>query len=115
VTSSRPWRAILDAIRSSSPPELDATFASAWLANMATPAVLVVPVRRQADPPCDVRWELALQVVLPLQSDDDEPLHALLELALAAMPPGVTVGDTTYAQDDRAGGSYLVSTTTLTA
>lgn len=115
MNDPRPWRAILEAIRAQLPDELGATLASAWVANMATPAVLVVPTRRSVVAPCDVRWELALQVVVPLQSDDDEPLHALLELALAALPAGVKAGETTYAQDDRAGASYVVSTTVLTA
>lgn len=111
----RPWRAILEAIAAVVPEDLGATLASAWVANMATPAILVVPTRRYVVKPCDVRWDLALQVVVPLQSDDDEPLHALLELALGALPPGVTAGETTYGQDDRAGASYVVSTTTLSA
>jgi acetylornithine deacetylase/succinyl-diaminopimelate desuccinylase-like protein len=113
----KPWRAILAAIRSGLP-ELEAggvTFAAAWVANLATPAVLVVPVRRYVVQPCDVRYELALQVVAPLQSDDDDVVHELLELVLAQLPAGVTVGETTYGQDDRAGGTYVVSTTTLTA
>jgi hypothetical protein len=111
----RPWRAILDAIAGVVPEELGATLASAWVANLATPAILVVPTRRYVVQPCDVRWDLALQVVVPLQADDDEPLHALLELALGALPPGVQAGETTFAQDDRAGASYVVSTTVLTA
>jgi hypothetical protein len=91
------------------------TFAAAWVANLATPAVLVVPIRRYVVEPCDVRFELALQVVVPLQSDDDDVLFELLELALAGVPAGVKIGETTFGQDDRAGGTYVVATTTLTA
>lgn len=120
MNSSRPWRDILAAIGAAidADPELAAvgvTLASGWNANLATPAVIVAPIRRAVVRPADVRWELALQVVLPLQSDDDEPLHDLVELSLAAMPYGVIVGDTVYGQDDRGGSTYVVSTTTLTA
>jgi hypothetical protein len=112
----KPWRRILEAIAGA--PELDGlgvTLAAAWVANLATPAVLVVPVRRYVVQPCDVRYELALQVVVALQSDDDDVLHDLLELVLGRLPAGVTVGETTYGQDDRAGSTYVVATTTLTA
>jgi len=114
MTDPRPWRAIL--ARLQLVPELvdlGATLASAWVANLAVPAILVVPARRVELVGSSVRWELALQVVVPLQADDDEQLHHLLEVALAALPPGVIRGDTTYGQDDRAGASYVVSTTTL--
>jgi hypothetical protein len=114
----RPWRPILEAIRAGVPADLgDAgvTFAAAWVANLATPAILVVPVRRFVVHPCDVRFDLALQVIVPLGSDDDDVLHLLVELALAALPPGVLVGETTYGQDDRAGATYVIATTTLTA
>lgn len=112
----RPWRAVLDALEGI--PELQdvgPTLAAAWVANLAVPAIICAPVRRYVVRSCDVRWELALQVVTPLQSDDDEVGHALLELALGALPAGIIVGDTVYGQDERAGASYLISTTTLTA
>jgi len=126
MTSTRPWRDIAAAIAEgfAAAPELDelgVTFAGRWVANMATPAILVVPVRRVAPnrrtnvQPVDVRWEVALQVVIGVQGDDDEVLHALLEAALPLVPAGVQLGETVYGQDDRAGGSYLVSTTTLNA
>jgi hypothetical protein len=63
----------------------------------------------------DVRWELALQVVVTLAGDDDDLLHDLLDVALGALPVAVYTGDTTYGQDERAGATYVVSTTTLTA
>lgn len=116
MNSPRPWRAVLEELRQL--PELEeagVTLAPGWVAQLATPAIIVAPTRRQLVRSADVRWSLALQVVVPLASDDDEPLHALLELALAHLPAGVIVGETTYAQDDRAGASYLVSTTELTA
>jgi hypothetical protein len=112
----RPWRRILAAIEDDD--ELDGlgvTLAARWVANMATPAILVVPVRRYVVQPCDERYELALQVVVPLQSDDDDVLHELVDLAIARVPAGVLVGETTYGQDDRAGSTYVVATTTLTA
>lgn len=114
MTGSRPWRDILATIQAALDGDDGITFAAAWMANLATPAVLVVPIRRYTLRP-DVRWELALQVVTALQSDDDETLHELTELALAALPAGVITGDTTFGQDDRAGSSYVVSTTTLNA
>jgi hypothetical protein len=115
MTGERPWRSILAAIRLVVDDGAGVTFASAWVANLATPAVLVVPVRRFLVRTADVRWELALQVVIGVQGDDDEALHELLELALGALPPGVIPGDTTYGQDERAGATYAVSTTVLTA
>ncbi len=114
MTDPRPWRAIL--ARLAAVPELvdlGATMAAAWVANMAMPAILVVPARRIELTGSSVRWELALQVVVPVQADEDEQLHHLLEVALAALPPGVIRGDTIYGQDDKAGASYVVSTTTL--
>jgi hypothetical protein len=116
VNSARPWHSIRDELAVL--PELEdagVTLAYGWVAQLATPAIIVAPVRRELVQPCDVRWHLALQVIAPLQSDDDEVVHALLELALEHLPSGVIVGETTYAQDDRAGASYLVSTTELTA
>jgi hypothetical protein len=114
MTGPRPWRDVLAAIAGLEElVDLGPTFASSWTANLATPAILVVPARRVELRGSSVRWELALQVVVGLQGDDDEPLHHLLELALEAMPAGVIVGDTIYGQDDRAGASYIVSTTTL--
>lgn len=113
MTGPRPWRDVLAELQAAIDPELGVSFASTWTANMATPAVLVVPARRIELRGSSVRWELALQVVVPVQADDDEPLHQLLELCLAAMPAGVIVGDTIYGQDDRAGASYIVGTTTL--
>lgn len=113
-SSTRPWRDVLAAIAAA--PELadtGASFASTWTANMATPAILVVPATRVQLRGSSPRWELALQVVVPIQGDDDEPLHALLELCLATLPAGVIVGDTTYGSDERAGATYIVSTTTL--
>jgi hypothetical protein len=120
VNDPRPWRAILEAIAAAvaadpAAAELGATLASGWTANTATPAIVVAPVRRAVVRPNDVRWELALQVVIGVQGDDDEALHSLLELALAAIPPGVLVGDTVYGQDERGGATYIVGTTTLTA
>ena len=113
--AGRPWRAVLDAIAAAPElVELGPTLASRWIANMATPAILVVPVRRIALRGSSVRWELALQVVVPLQADSDDQLHDLLDVALAAIPAGRILGDTIYGQDDRAGASYVVSTTTLT-
>lgn len=114
--TGRPWVAII--ARLAALPELaeaGVTLAPGWVAQLATPAIIVAPTLRSVVPPCDVRWTLALQVVVPLASDDDSVPHDLLELALDNLPAGVTVGETTYAQDDRAGASYLVSTTELTA
>lgn len=120
MNDPRPWRTILDAIGAAVDADADAatlgvTLASRWVANLATPAILVVPVTRQLVRPADIRWGLALQVVVNLAGDDDEPMHALLDLALPALPAGVIPGDTTYGQDERAGGTYIVSTTTLVA
>lgn len=114
MTGPRPWRdirALIEAIPELE--ELGPTIASAWVANMATPAILVVPVRRIKLRGSSVRWELALQVVVGLQGDDDEPLHALLEVILPALPPDIILGETTYGQDDRGGATYIVSTTVL--
>jgi hypothetical protein len=116
VTGPRPWQTILESLRGS--PELEGagvTIAGGWVAQLATPAIIVAPTRREVVRQCDVRWTLALQVVVPLSSDDDNVPHELLDIALGALPAGVLVGETTYAQDDRAGASYLVSTTELTA
>jgi hypothetical protein len=112
--SARPWRDILAAIGAR--PELEPigpTLAAAWVANLATPAILVVPVRRASILP-NVAWEMVLQVVVTLAGDDDDLLHDLLDIALPALPAGVRVGETLYGQDERAGGTYIVSTTTLT-
>jgi hypothetical protein len=114
VTGPRPWRDILDAIAAvPGLDELGPTLAPAWIATLATPAVVCTPVRRFKDRGSSVRWELALQVIVSIQGDDDEPMHALLELCLAALPPGVIEGETIYGQDDRGGATYVVSTTTL--
>jgi hypothetical protein len=112
--TDRPWRDIIAAIGAAVDPELGVTLGAAWLANMATPAILVVPVTRTAVHPT-VTWSMSLQVVVSLAGDDDDTLHDLLDVALGALPPGVrSDGETTYGQDDRAGATYLVSTTNLT-
>lgn len=112
--TGRPWRDIIAAIAEAVDPELGVTLAASWTANLATPAILVVPVRRVAVAPT-VTWEMSLQVVTTVAADDDDALFDLLDVALAAIPAGVKVdGETTYGQDDRAGGTYVVSTTTLT-
>jgi len=118
VITARPWRDVLaaiDAAAAADPDtaELGLTLAPAWVANLATPAIVCTPVRRVELRGSSVRWELALQVVISLQGDDDELLHSLLELSLGAMPAGVIPGDTLYGQDDRAGATYVVATTTL--
>lgn len=114
MTDPRPWRAIVAQLAAIAElVELGVSFASSWTANMATPAILVVPARRVELRGSSVRWELALQVVVGLQGDDDEQLHHLLEVCLANLPAGCIPGETVYGQDDRAGATYIVSTTTL--
>ena len=114
MTGLRPWREIKAAIQELEEIQaLGVTVAGRWLANLATPAIVCVPVRRVELRGSSVRWELALQVIVGVQDDEDETVHALLELVLPALPAGVIRGDTVYGQDDRAGGSYVVSTTTL--
>lgn len=111
---NRPWRDTLSSIGAAVDPELGVTLAARWVANLATPAILVVPVTRVARHPTVV-WDMALQVVVGLQGDDDDQLYDLLDVALGALPYGVKAdGETTYGQDERAGGTYIVSTTTLT-
>jgi hypothetical protein len=120
MTSSRPWRDVADAVQAAllaDPALADAGIAVAgrWVAAMATPAVVCAPTRRYVVKPCDVRWDLVLQILVPVASDDDEVLHALLELALANLPSGVLVGEPTYAVDSTEGTSLVVSSTTLSA
>ena len=112
--TGRPWRDILASIGAAVDPDLGVTLAAAWVANLSTPAILVVPVRRVVVHPTTT-WEMALQVVTSLSGDDDDALFDLLDVALGALPAGVrSDGETTYGQDERAGGTYVVSTTTLT-
>jgi hypothetical protein len=111
---NRPWRDVLSSIGAVVEPEQGVTLAAAWVANLTTPAILCVPVRRIALHPT-TSWEMALQVVVTLAGDEDDQLFDLLDVALGALPAGVRAdGETTYGQDERAGGTYLVSTTTLT-
>jgi hypothetical protein len=120
MTSPRPWRDVADSVQAAilaTPGLADAGIAVAgrWVAAMATPAIVCAPTRRYIVKPCDVRYDLVLQILVPVASDDDEVLHALLELALANLPPGVLVGETTYGLDSTEGANLVVSSTTLNA
>lgn len=111
--TGRPWRDVLSSIGAAVDPELGVTLAAAWVANLATPAILCVPVTRTDRHPT-ITWDMALQVVVTLAGDDDDVLFDLLDVALGALPAGVrAAGETTYGQDERAGATYIVSTTNL--
>lgn len=114
MTYARPWQPIVDALV---PVAIayDATLAGGWVANLATPALIVAPTHREpATRGCAVAWTVALQAIVNVASDDDDTLHALVADALAALPGGVTVGGTDYAEDSRAGATYRIATTETT-
>jgi hypothetical protein len=114
VTYARPWQAVVDALVPVAE-AADATLADGWVANLSTPALIVAPTHREpATRGCAVAWSIALQVVINVAGDDDDTLHALVAGAIAAIPGGVLVGGTDYAEDTRAGGTYRIATTDLT-
>jgi hypothetical protein len=110
----RPWQPIVDALAPLAA-ATDATLAGGWVANLATPALIVAPLHREpATRGCAVAWTVALQVIGNVASDDDDVLHALVADSIAALPGGVLVGGTDYVEDTRAGATYRVATTELT-
>lgn len=108
------WQPIIDALKAV-PAFADWSVAGGWVANLATPALIVAPTHREpATRGCAVTWSVALQLIVNVAEDDGEAMHSGLDVALANLPPGVIVGGTDYAEDTRAGTTYRLSTTELT-
>ena len=84
-----------------------------WPSTVASPAVNVRVVRRTHVPICRVEWEMEVDVVISLSSDQNL-VHVLTEAIATAKLPGYVVGDTVYRQGSIGGADYLFAVTTVT-